>query len=40
MGKSNINNRFFRGTFGEYSNPTTGIQMSKRRFWAPFKGKD
>ena len=40
VGKSNIRDRFFKGTFSEYSNSTTGIQMSERKFWAPFKGRD
>ena len=38
-GKSNIRTRFCRGTFTEYSNSTVGIQLSNRKFWGPFRGK-
>lgn len=35
-GKTNIKNRFCRGTFAEFSNPTVGVQLACRKFWGPF----
>jgi GTPase SAR1 family protein len=35
-GKTNIKNRFCRGTFREFSNPTVGVQLASRNFWSTF----
>lgn len=39
-GKTNIKNRFCRGTFREYSNPTVGVQLANRKFWGLYFNKE
>ena len=39
VGKTNIKDRFCRGTFAVLSNSTIGVEYAGRKFWAPWGGK-